>query len=190
VSDDGALTANTITDEQIREMRIGAESPSSWDPETAKWASYGLGLGDVRDEGRARCAEILNARATDRFATPPLLASGLVTARPAHNHFTDGDIHMTKTAEPVSDALVDTYRALHSMNTKTASAVITPGAGVDPKRVVRPSKRVRAWHRGGLGHTLGGQPVGTRRMAGAIAEHGNATDKPIAVAWFANKKAT
>lgn len=57
------ITAETITDEQLRELRREAETADRIDHETSKWASYGLGLGDVRQEGRARCAEILNARA-------------------------------------------------------------------------------------------------------------------------------
>lgn len=55
----------------------------------------------------------------------------------------------------VSDEMVELYRGLLAVNTATAQRPITPGAGVDPKRVIRPSKRLRNWHRSsGTGFSL------------------------------------
>lgn len=95
---------------------------------------------------------------------------------------------MATKADEVNDAMVDTYRALREINRKAAEAAttpaarpITPGAGVDPKRVIKPSKRVRNMHR----ITVLGAPL--KRMARAWAAGG-----PMAALtqqWFANKKA-
>ena len=56
------LTADTITDEQIRELR-NTTHPDDW--RTRREADYALYADDwqVRNSGRRSCAEILNARA-------------------------------------------------------------------------------------------------------------------------------
>jgi hypothetical protein len=65
------LTADTITDEQIRELRdraLGSGEPfrlpgEAYDVIRATNKALGGGRESTRREGRARCAEILNARA-------------------------------------------------------------------------------------------------------------------------------
>jgi hypothetical protein len=92
---------------------------------------------------------------------------------------------MTTKTDEVNDAMVDTYRALRELNRKASEAPvatrsIVPGAGVDPKRVVKPSKRLRNWHR------QSGAKVSLKAYASLILlGDGNA----IAAAWHANKKA-
>lgn len=64
------LTADTITDNEIREMRKLAEQPGFRDNDVATITNRALGTGTAwrpfgldRTAARARCAEILNARA-------------------------------------------------------------------------------------------------------------------------------
>ena len=49
-----------------------------------------------------------------------------------------------------SDASVDLYRSLLATNAAIGDAekrITTPGAGADPRKVIKPSKRLRNWHR-------------------------------------------
>lgn len=50
-----------------------------------------------------------------------------------------------------SDAMVDLYRAILATSAAIGDAekrlASTPGAGVDARKVIRPSKRLRNWHR-------------------------------------------
>lgn len=61
------LTADNITDEQIRELRYD-KFISLDDRHTCARAlnEFGMNPTDVVDRARARCAEILNARAEDK----------------------------------------------------------------------------------------------------------------------------
>lgn len=84
-------------------------------------------------------------------------------------------------AQPLNDALVDTFRALRTLNDKTKEGpppltIVTRGAGVDPKKVIRPGKRVRNEHR------KSSSPLPLRQYA-----HIATLTNPAAVAWFVNK---
>ena len=66
------LTVDTITDEQIREMRKRAEQPGFRDDYISTITNRALGDGTAwrpfgldRAAARARCAEILNERARE-----------------------------------------------------------------------------------------------------------------------------
>jgi hypothetical protein len=61
------LTANTITDEQIRELRDSAHAYGDGDPDFVvrlcnRALAPALGRAESRNAARVRCAQILNAR--------------------------------------------------------------------------------------------------------------------------------
>lgn len=58
---------------------------------------------------------------------------------------------------------------------------MTPGAGVDPNKVIRPSKRVKAWHRA----TIGGASL--KSWARGIASFDNHPAAPFALRWLRSK---
>lgn len=71
------ITADTITDEQIRELAsdiVAAGGAGTWENELCRWALVQVDMLDPDGEerahkvhrARARCAEILNARAAGK----------------------------------------------------------------------------------------------------------------------------
>ncbi len=95
---------------------------------------------------------------------------------------------MKATNQPVSDAMVDAYRDimqikrnLAAQDAKAPPVGITAGAGVDPRKVCKPGKRLRNWHR----HAGGTAIVGSLLFyARRIAEQ-NSSEGAIAKRWLA-----
>lgn len=95
-------------------------------------------------------------------------------------------------ADDLDDALVDTYRALRAMNEAARSEPApqpTRGAGVDPRKVVRPGKRLRNWHRqsGRAGESLRSFVRGIAASEPETQAGRNA--RAVADSWLASKGA-
>lgn len=90
---------------------------------------------------------------------------------------------------PVFDATVDVYRAIIHGKSDLATKPITPGAGVDPRKVCNPSKRVRNWHRT-YGHGMSLRAFVRALARGAVIGGGAGLNKDaagVASEWMANK---
>lgn len=96
---------------------------------------------------------------------------------------------MSKKDDNYQDALVDTYRGLREINRKAseptiATKPITPGAGVDPKKKIRPSKRVKASWRGWKSTLNLSLKAFARRVAATAPSE---SERAIAIAWLDSK---
>lgn len=98
---------------------------------------------------------------------------------------------MTKaTEQPVGDATVDAYRDIMQIKRNLATqemngSSIQPGAGVDPRKVIKPSKRLRNWHRANR-HGLSLRGFARAIASGSLVDVGGDA-KSIAKRWLSSK---
>lgn len=65
---------------------------------------------------------------------------------------------------------------------------LVPGAGADPRKIIKPGKRLRNWHRGA--RAKDSTTPGLRAFVRAIAaEPQNSARRIVAGKWLASKKA-
>lgn len=92
------------------------------------------------------------------------------------------------------EAAIDAYREMFNIKENATTKPITPGAGVDPRKVCNPSKRVRNWHRT-YGHGMSLRAFVRALARGAVICGGAGLNKDaagvasawVASAWMADK---